>query len=59
MRMMKPVRRTMPPTFGAEMASCMVLRCLRPMRRPEMMVMATASVTTPMPPIWMSVRMTA
>ena len=31
----------MPPTFGAEMASCMVLRCLRPMRRPEMMVLAT------------------
>ena len=54
-----PVNRTMPPTWGAEMASCMVLRCISVIRLPEAMVMATATVTTPMPPIWMSSSITA
>ena len=35
----------------AEMASCMVLRCIRLIFLPEIMAMATATVTTPMPPI--------
>ncbi len=32
---MKRVRRTIPPTFGAEIASCMVLRCIREILRPD------------------------
>ena len=51
--MMKLVRRTMPPTFGAEIASCMVLRCIREIFRPEISANAAATVMTPMPPIWM------
>ena len=50
--------RTMPPTWGAEMDSCITHRSRRPIFRPEKMEMATAMVTTPMPPIWMSRRMT-
>jgi len=34
-RRMKRVRRTIPPTFGAEIASCMVLRCIREILRPD------------------------
>ena len=56
---MKPVSLTMPPTWWAEMASCMVLRCIRLILRPDSMAMATASVTTPMPPIWIMHRITA
>ena len=48
---MNPVNRTIPPTWGAEMASCMVLRCISVIRLPEAMAMATATVITPMPPI--------
>ena len=59
MRRMKPVSRTIPPTFGAEMASCMVLRCFRLIRLPETVAMATAMVTSPMPPIWIISKMTA
>ena len=58
-RRMKPVSRTMPPTLGAAMASCMVPRCISEMRRPASRAMAEATVTTPRPPIWMSSRMTA
>ena len=47
---MKSVMRTMPPTWGAEMDSCMTQRCFKPMRLPENMKMASAMVTTPMPP---------
>ena len=46
----KPVIRTIPPTWGAEMDSCMTQRCFRLMRFPEKINMATAMVTTPMPP---------
>ena len=56
--MIKPVRRTMPPTLGAEMASCMVLRCMSEILRPEIMANDAATVMTPMPPIWMSSKMT-
>ena len=56
---MNRVRRTMPPTWGAEMDSCITHRSFRPIRRPASMEMATATVTTPMPPIWISTMMTA
>ena len=56
---MKPVILTMPPTWWAEIASCMVLRCIRPIFLPEIIVTVTATVTTPMPPIWISIRITA
>ena len=46
------VSRTIPPTFGAAMASCMVLRCIRPIRLPDRMAKAPPTVTTPRPPIW-------
>ena len=51
--------RMMPPTWGAEMDSCITQRSLRPIRRPEKMKRATATVTTPMPPIWISSKITA
>ena len=51
--------RMMPPTWGAEMDSCITQRCFRPIRLPEKMKMATATVTTPMPPIWIRSRITA
>ena len=57
--MMNRVRRTIPPTWGADMDSRMTLRCIRPMRRPEMNERDNAAVTTPMPPIWIRVRITA
>ena len=41
------------------MDSCMTQRCFRLIRFPAKMKMATAMVTTPMPPIWMRIRMTA
>ena len=48
---MKRVSRTIPPTFGAEMASCMVLRCIREILRPDSSANDAATVTTPSPPI--------
>ena len=57
--MMKPVSRTMPPTLGAAMASCMVPRCIREILRPDSSEKKAATVMTPMPPIWMRMRMTA
>ena len=48
---MEPVIRTIPPTWWAEMASCMVLRCIRLILRPDSMAMDRATVTTPRPPI--------
>ena len=49
----------MPPTWGAEMDSCMTHRCFRLIFLPENMKIATAIVTTPMPPTWISSRMTS
>ena len=53
------VSRTTPPTFGAEIASCMVLRCIREIFRPDSNANDAATVTTPSPPICISARMTA
>ena len=50
-RRMNRVSRTIPPTFGAEMASCMVLRCIREILRPDSSATDAATVTTPSPPI--------
>ena len=50
---MKRVRRTMPPTCGAEMVSRINTRCISPILRPEKKDSIRAMVTTPMPPIWM------
>ena len=55
----KPAIRMIPPTWGAAMASCMRQRCRRPMRLPVNSETATAVVTTPIPPVWMSRRITA
>ena len=55
---MKPVYFTMPPRFGADTASCMVDLVDRPICLPVRLVSITVSVTTPIPPIWMSMRMT-
>ena len=52
------VRRTMPPTAGAEMASCMALRSLSVMFRPASIRNVTAPVITPSPPIWINNDMT-
>ena len=51
--------RTMPPTLGAEMDSCITHRSFRPIRLPEKIKTATATVTTPMPPTWISSKITA
>ena len=48
----------MPPTAGAEMASCMALRSLSVMFRPASIRNVTAPVITPSPPIWISSKMT-
>ena len=58
-RIINRVKRTMPPTCGAEMDSCMTLRCIRPIFRPDTNARETAAVTTPMPPTWISSRITA
>ena len=47
----KPVKRTIPPTFGAEIASCMVLRCIKEIFRPEIIAKDAAMVITPIPAI--------
>ena len=57
--MINPVSLTIPPTAGAEMASCMVLRCIREILFPEIMAKEAATVMTPIPPIWISKRITA
>ena len=55
---MNLVSLTIPPTLGAEIASCIVLRCIREIFLPDKMTTAAATVTTPRPPIWISTRMT-
>ena len=54
----KLVMRTIPPTCGAEMDSCITQRCRRPIFRPENITTDTATVTTPMPPVWIRARRT-
>ena len=54
-----PVRFTIPPTLWAEIASCIVLRCFKLIFLPDTVKIATATVTTPIPPICISPRMTA
>ena len=41
------------------MASCMALRCMREIFRPDSSAKDAATVITPKPPIWMSRRITA
>ena len=53
------VKRTMPPTLGAEIAFCMVLRCISEIFLPDIMDTAAATVTTPNPPVCIRRRMTA
>ena len=55
---MKFVSRTIPPTFGAAMASCMVLRCIKEIFLPEIMAKEAATVITPSPPIWIKNKIT-
>ena len=50
-RITKPVSRTMPPTFGADMASCIRPRCDSEMRRPDKSEKDAPTVITPRPPI--------
>jgi hypothetical protein len=50
-RIINCVLRTMPPTVGAEIASCMVLRCINPILRPDTTAIAIAIVIIPIPPI--------
>ena len=57
--MIKPVRFTIPPTLWAEMASCIVLRCFKFIFFPDTIKTAAPTVTTPMPPIWISIKITA
>ena len=54
-----PVRRTIPPTFGAAIASCIVHLCIREIFRPERRAKDAATVTTPRPPIWIRSRIIA
>ena len=55
---MNPVRRTTPPTLGAEIAFFMVSRLKMPIFLPDSAASETAMVTTPIPPIWMRQRIT-
>ena len=50
---------TIPPIFGAEIASCIVLRCMSEIFRPDKMAKETATVMTPSPPVWISSKITA
>ena len=49
---------TIPPTFGADIASCMVVRCIKEILRLDRSANDAATVTTPRPPICISARMT-
>ena len=57
--MAKEVRRTIPPTSIADMESCIVLLWRSPILLPDSIAKAAAIVTTPSPPICISVSMTA
>ena len=58
-RITNPVSRTMPPTLGADMASCIRPRWDREMRRPDKSEKDAPTVITPRPPIWISTMRTA
>ena len=47
----KLINRTIPPTFGAEIAFCIVLRCMIDIFLPDNINTAVAVVITPRPPI--------
>ena len=54
----KLVSRTIPPTVGAEIDSCIVLLLHSPIFIPDARITASPMVITPIPPIWISVMMT-
>ena len=45
------VSRTIPPTFGAEIASCIVLRCINEIFLPDTIEKDATTVMTPNPPV--------
>ena len=53
------VSRTIPPTFGAEIASCIVLRCINEIFLPETIEKDATTVITPNPPVWIRSKITA
>ena len=46
----------MPPTLGADIASFIVPRLKRPIFLPEISANDIATVTTPIPPIWIKIK---
>ena len=54
---MNPVMCTTPPIWCAEILSCNVLRCISDTFLPEMLAIKTANAMTPIPPIWINVKM--
>ena len=59
MRRIKRSRRMIPPIWGAPMDSCRRKRLASPIRFPAIWDKDTATVTTPIPPIWIRVRITS
>ena len=57
-RTMNLVCRTIPPTCGAEIDSCMTHRCLNPILLPANIDIAIAIVITPRPPICININIT-
>ena len=55
---MKLVSRTIPPTYGADTDSCIVLLCHKPIFMPDALITASPMVITPIPPICISVMIT-
>ena len=53
------VSRTIPPTFGAEIASCIVLRCINEIFLPDTIEKDATTVITPTPPVWIRSKITA
>ena len=53
------VSRTIPPTFGAEIASCIVLRCINEIFLPDTIEKDATTVMTPNPPVWIRSKITA
>ena len=57
--MINLVSLTIPSSFGAEIASCITVLCIRPIFLPDMAAKATAMVTIPIPPICIRNNITA